>query len=278
MAGDSYMPKGATPVTEPQGFDYTNLIPLALSLGGGVLGTAIAPGLGSYAGYGGGAALGEAIRQKLKGEDFNLGQIGMQGALGAVPLKFGIQGAKYLPKLLNPRGGAFLNPKALIGQLIEKKVASVKTPVPNELFEKYFGTAVKPKPELYQGLSGTSGQQSLIQKLKNEIVTQGRAGENIPNPSYLDVLNNRIGSYLQAKPAFQQFGPFRLSKGATPENLLSGRIGGAYSNILKEGAGTGGLDTAYGMLSKLYTAAKIGAPSYFILDQLKNLLNKDKGY
>jgi hypothetical protein len=65
-------------------------IPTALriggAVGGGIAGTIAAPGPGTLAGGAAGGALGELLAQKYEGSPLNLTQIGVQGALGALPV------------------------------------------------------------------------------------------------------------------------------------------------------------------------------------------------
>lgn len=65
-------------------------IPTALriggAVGGGIAGTLAAPGPGTLAGGAAGSALGELLAQKYEGRPLNLTQIGVQGALGALPV------------------------------------------------------------------------------------------------------------------------------------------------------------------------------------------------
>lgn len=151
-------------------------------------------------------------------------------------------------KLAGKAGRIALNPKRAVGQALEKKIASAGMVKPGAL-EAEFGTVRAPNTKLTEGLSSSSGQADLLQKIKREIGTQGRSpGGDISNPTYTDIFNFRKGAYGQA----------RYAKGtpATPEQKLYANIGRAYDKILKEGADTGRLDKAYTLLSKLEGVSK----------------------
>ena len=60
------------------------LAPLLGSIGGGVLGSIAAPGLGTAAGGAAGGALGEALAERLSGEQYNPGSILREGAFGGI--------------------------------------------------------------------------------------------------------------------------------------------------------------------------------------------------
>ena len=109
---------GIQQTPQEEGFDLTNLLPLGGSIAGGIAGSALAPGVGSVAGYAGGGAAGEALRQKIKGEEFNPGQIGLQGAMGAIPFGLGKVLGKLLPFLK-------LGPSALTKGGLAKKTTNI---------------------------------------------------------------------------------------------------------------------------------------------------------
>lgn len=166
-------------------------------------------------------------------------------ALYAIPAtKYGKGAAKTAKSTV----GTVLSPKKTAGKLIEKRAASAGE-VPPEMFEKYFGTVRRPNENLYRGLSPASGESILEQLLRKEIANQGISpGGVVPNPTYSDILNYRKGSYSAGKAA--------KGTSATPEQRLYQNMGKAYSQMLKEGAGTGGPDKIFNMLSKVDSKTK----------------------
>jgi hypothetical protein len=181
--------------------------------------------------------------------------INVNPALRGLEASNQIVGAAGLPntlktgaRLATKAGRVLANPKRIVGQALERKVANAGTISP-DLLEKHFGSITSPKPELYEGLSSAQGQGELARMTRREIATQGRsAGGSITEPTYKDIFNLRKGSYAQAK--YAQGTP------ATPEQKLYANIGRAYDAILKEGAGTGKLDKAYSMLSRIQGISK----------------------
>src|SRR3989304_775765 len=71
---------------QDRGFRASDLLPIAGGIIGGVGGTILAPGVGTLVGGGAGSAAGEALRQMLEGEQADVGKIGIEGGLGALPI------------------------------------------------------------------------------------------------------------------------------------------------------------------------------------------------
>lgn len=87
----------------PNGFTQflANAAPLVGGTLGAIGGSFLAPGVGTAGGGAAGAGIGEAIKQKLLGQDFNVGDIAQEAAFGALPgagrlLKGAVGGAKAL--------------------------------------------------------------------------------------------------------------------------------------------------------------------------------------
>lgn len=154
------------------------------------------------------------------------------------------------------KGGArvIANPKGAVGRAIERKAASAGT-VPNELLEKTFGSFSKPNTKLIEDIGTARDKGKLLQKLKAEIVTQGRgAGGVVGGPTFKDILNLRKGAGTAGK-----FG----SNASGEDILLNRKLQQAYSTILKEGAGTEKLDKLFSKLSTLQTIGKKALPYGF---------------
>lgn len=152
-----------------------------------------------------------------------------------------ILGAKALKGVVtNPVGSAkaagevvktIVNPigtlKNVAGKKIQEKATSAGN-VAEDVLEKKFGTLRAPNKEMVSGegsLAKIGEKNGLIKELQKEIMAQGRsAGGNVPQPSYLDILNARKGAY---KEAYDNLAP-------AAERGLKKNIGRAYKEILHE--------------------------------------------
>lgn len=171
-------------------------------------------------------------------------------------------------KLAGKAATTVAHPKRTVGQAIEKKAEQAGV-VPNELLEKIFGTFSRPNEKIIEGVGTARDRGKLLQKLKAEIVTQGRgAGGVVPGTTYKKILEYRKGAGQAGK----------FGSNATGEDiLLNRRLQQAYSDILKEGAGTGNLDRIFSLLSGIEGRKKtIGAAAggVIIYSLLQNLVNK----
>lgn len=160
------------------------------------------------------------------------------------------------------------HPKQAVGRALEQKVASAGR-VPNDLLEKYFGTYNRPNEALIEKVGTARDRGKLLKIIRGEIVNQGSSGGGVvQGPTYRDILNYRIGAGTKGR-----FG----SQAPAEEQLLNRNIQRAYSQILKEGAGTENLDKIYSLLAKAQgTTRKAlpygigGAVSYALINKLLN--------
>lgn len=160
---------------------------------------------------------------------------------------------------------AVAHPIETVGRQIEKKVVDAGR-VPDGLLEKYFGTYSRPNEEIISRIGTARDKGKLSQKLRAEILTQGRgAGGVVENPTYSKIHDLRIGAGRAGK-----FG----SNASGDDILLNRELQKVYSAILKEGAGTEKLDKLFSTLKgieskkKLIGAAGSGVLIYALLNKL----------
>jgi len=152
------MQKSQTSQTAPQekkGFRASDLLPIAGGIIGGVGGSFIAPGAGTLIGGGAGSAAGEALRQMLEGEKADIGKIGIEGALGAIPVGKVLGGASKIAG----KAVTKVIPERLMGSVFKETVGASKTALAKG--ESLGGAA------LAKGTKGTTDQiyQSAIKQI-----------------------------------------------------------------------------------------------------------------
>lgn len=144
------------------------------------------------------------------------------------------------------------SPMKTISKKIETKAERAGA-LPDEAFREKFGTKDNPNMELLDKLTGAGGEADLLKELLHEIVAFESSGGKLTK-TFSSALKKRQGLYNEGKAA--------RGMDATPEQQLKQNMARAYSELLKEGAGTGGLDKAYSLLKKLESGkgkAKWGA-------------------
>lgn len=119
-------------------------LPTLTSIGGAIGGTFVAPGAGTAVGGAGGAGLGEFLRQKIQGEDTDLGRIGTEAAFGGV-----FSGAGKAARTGVKLGGKVIG-KEIAEEAAEKTAKNTATP-----------TSIMNK--MRKGIHRTQGDQGKIE-------------------------------------------------------------------------------------------------------------------
>ena len=225
------------------------IIPAAgavLGAGGGAmlsaptLGLAAAPlmGGGAAAGYGGGDVVRRTlmdllgytspnVKTAVENPPQNLNEASDIVKGPAIAGLAGVGSSLFLKYLLGGLPGmAPLAKKLLVD------TASKGGSVPEQEITKRFGDIGQVNPKLIEGITSAAGKPELAGQVEKEIMNMGiSAGGKIPGTTYADILSNRTGAYKDAGNYFVNLLKNLVGRGA-PNQELSARVGGAYSDIL----------------------------------------------
>lgn len=181
----SFMQQTPLPgTTKPKGFwdGVVDWLPTIGAVGGGILGSVVAPGAGSVVGAGAGGALGEGIKESIQGKKLDPGQIALQGGMGAIGEGVGGLVAKGAGHLLGSLGDVAATNGLNITRLSQGKFATqFGEPIAKTLQEN--GLAGVDREGLMGGISKVQDQFNKV------------ANADIPVPS--KVIQDTIIPYIK---------------------------------------------------------------------------------